>query len=719
MTNETRMYDTATPGTPVLPDAHAFRTAIDLCTPIGISLLDMEGRILFINVHFCMLVGCSSEELVGTLPPRSYWPPEERDTIEGALQDALAGRHPPDGVEVIFMRKNGERFPVQLLISPINDSTTGVPSGWVVSVLDITRRATAEAHLKRNHERLRLMVEVSQFKAGSIQELLDFSLERVVALSGSTIGYIYHYHEERREFVLNTWSREGMPACPITDPQTIRRLDETGVWGEVVRQRRPIVLNEYQTSHPLENGHSAGHSVLQRFMGIPVFDGDRIVAVVGVGNKPTPYDDADVEQLALLVSGVWSCVHKLDLETRLQTVRERFEFALSSGRLAIWEWSPVTSALEWSDSIDGMLGYERGQFPRTPTAWEAILHPDDRDRVLLALQRHLDEDAPYRIDYRVRKRSGEYVHWSGSAITFRDEQGKPLRMIGTCADITVRKQTEINLKQMQAQLIQQEKMASIGQLAAGVAHEINNPVGFIASNLTTLGKYHQRIETYLQVLEKALLERSGGVWPDAVAACRGALKVERIRDDLGDLLQESREGVERVKGIVADLKSFSRSDERRTTLVDLNRCVRTTLNIVRNEYKYVANLLLELQETLPPVRGNAQQLSQVIANLLVNAAHAIVGHGDVAVRTWHDGDDVLLTVSDTGSGIPPEHLEQIFDPFFTTKEVGKGTGLGLSICYDIVKKHGGRIAVESEPGCGTTFTVSLPVSSRELGENRE
>lgn len=254
-------------------------------------------------------------------------------------------------------------------------------------------------------------------------------------------------------------------------------------------------------------------------------------------------------------------------------------------------------------------------------------------------------------------------------------------------------------------------MASIGQLAAGVAHEINNPVGFIASNLSTLGKYRQRLEEYIGLLEESLMQHNDGTWPDMVAKNRRLLKIDHILADLDELINESMEGVDRVKSIVADLKSFSRSDDRRTTLVDLNQCVQTTLNIVRNEYKYVAELSLDLQDELPPVRGNSQQLSQVIANLVINAAQAIEGHGAIVIKTWRDNCDVLLSVSDTGTGIPPEHLEQIFDPFFTTKEAGKGTGLGLSICYDILKKHQGKIAVESRVGHGSAFTVRLPVSS--------
>ncbi|MBV5328255.1 MAG: response regulator [Chlorobium sp.] len=274
--------------------------------------------------------------------------------------------------------------------------------------------------------------------------------------------------------------------------------------------------------------------------------------------------------------------------------------------------------------------------------------------------------------------------------------------------IDEQKKSEQSLKQMQMHMIQQEKMASIGQLAAGVAHEINNPVGFIASNLYTLDKYGQRIGDYIQILEKAFLERTGGEWPDSVKVVRTSLKIDRILSDLSGLVNESLDGVNRVKSIVKDLKSFSRSDDQQTDLVDLNQCLQSTLNIVRNEYRYVAELLLDPQKDLPPIRGNSHHLSQVIANLVVNAAQAIDGQGTITIRTWQDDCNVLLSVTDTGKGIPPENFSQVFEPFFTTKVAGEGTGLGLSISRDILNRQKGEISLESTIGKGSTFTIRLP-----------
>lgn len=278
--------------------------------------------------------------------------------------------------------------------------------------------------------------------------------------------------------------------------------------------------------------------------------------------------------------------------------------------------------------------------------------------------------------------------------------------------IDEQKKSEQTLKQMQMHMIQQEKMASIGQLAAGVAHEINNPVGFIASNLNTLDKYGQRIVDYIQIMEKAFLECTGGQLPDSVKDVRTSLKIDHILSDLSGLVNESLDGVNRVKSIVKDLKSFSRSDDQQTDLVDMNQCLQSTLNIVRNEYKYIAELLLDPQKDLPLIRGNSHHLSQVIANLVLNAAQAIEGQGTITIRTWQDECNVLLSVTDTGKGIPPENFTQVFEPFFTTKASGLGTGLGLSISRDILSRQNGEIALESTIGKGSTFTIRLPFESK-------
>ena len=266
------------------------------------------------------------------------------------------------------------------------------------------------------------------------------------------------------------------------------------------------------------------------------------------------------------------------------------------------------------------------------------------------------------------------------------------------------------IQQVQIQLMQSEKMAAIGQLAAGIAHEINNPVGFVTSNLKTLEIYKQDIFEILDAYEA--LEAACTSDEAALLKLR-TLKQKKdfgfLRTDIGQLILESRNGMTRVAKIVSDLKDFAHAENKEWLWADLNSGLDATLNIVWNEIKYHCTLNKAYGD-IPKVYCMASQINQVFLNLLVNAAQAIPEKGEISIRTGQVGEEVFIAIADTGSGIPAENLARIFEPFFTTKPVGKGTGLGLAISFDIVQKHKGRIEVESTVGKGTTFTVWLPMN---------
>jgi signal transduction histidine kinase len=260
------------------------------------------------------------------------------------------------------------------------------------------------------------------------------------------------------------------------------------------------------------------------------------------------------------------------------------------------------------------------------------------------------------------------------------------------------------------QLLQSEKMASIGQLAAGVAHEINNPIGFVYSNLSMLEKYVQDTLQMLDLYEQVESEITNPAVLDRLQLAKKELDISYLKTDLHALMQESRDGIVRVKVIVQNLKDFSHvgaSDE--WHFADLRQGLESTLSIVNNEIKYKADIVREYAD-IPDVECLSSQLNQVFMNLLVNAAYAITERGTITLRTGCAGDEVWVEIADTGQGIPPEYLKKIFDPFFTTKPIGKGTGLGLSLSYGILQKHHGRLEVKSELGRGTTFRLSLPVT---------
>lgn len=267
------------------------------------------------------------------------------------------------------------------------------------------------------------------------------------------------------------------------------------------------------------------------------------------------------------------------------------------------------------------------------------------------------------------------------------------------------------LEDAQNKLLQSEKLASIGLLAGGVAHEMNNPIGFVNSNLGTLKHYAESLLAIIDAYEAVEADadpRCAGLFAKA-AALKAAFELEYLKEDLRQLFRESQDGLDRVRRIIQALKDFSRTDAAETwRLDDINQGLESTLCVVWNELKYKCEVRKEYAD-LPTVECVMSNLNQAFMNLLVNAAHAIREHGVVTVRTACTGEEVWVEISDDGEGIAPENLSHIFDPFFTTRAVGKGSGLGLSISYGIVEKHHGRIEVESELGRGACFRVCLPV----------
>lgn len=272
--------------------------------------------------------------------------------------------------------------------------------------------------------------------------------------------------------------------------------------------------------------------------------------------------------------------------------------------------------------------------------------------------------------------------------------------------------TELNitLSDTRDQLVQSEKLASIGQLAAGVAHEINNPIGYVHSNIGTLERYLGdlfRMVAAYQTAETAIADERV---KSRLQALRREIDLGFLMEDIPILMEESKEGITRVKRIVQDLKDFSRMDTSGDwQWTDLHQAIDSTINIVGNEVKYRAEIVKEYG-VLPEVQCLPSQMKQVFMNLLVNAAHAITGdRGVITIRTHAEGGRVVLDFADSGSGIPEAIRNKVFDPFFTTKAVGKGTGLGLSLSYGIIQKHGGSIDIDSTVGVGTTFRIAIPI----------
>ncbi|WP_051617327.1 PAS domain S-box protein [Desulfonatronovibrio hydrogenovorans] len=425
---------------------------------------------------------------------------------------------------------------------------------------DITERKNIEEKMQLNEKRLQALLDLNDMKDASETRLTNFAMEAAVLLSGSSIGYIAFPSEDETVLNMYAWSSQAMKECAIKDKPVQYNLKDTGLWGEAIRQRCPVIINDYSAPNPLKKGTAAGHIHIERYMSVPIFDGDRIVIVAGVGNKETDYDDDDVRQLTLLMSGLWA--------------------------------------------------------------------------------------------------------------------------------ILCRKRSEDEREKLQDQLMQAQKMESVGILAGGVAHDFNNLLHTMQGNLELL---------------------SAGETLD-------------LRNS--ERLQAVSKSIDRAAQLVQQLLIFSRKASSRMLRVDVNQEVQQVVQILKRTVPKMINLVLDLEPDIDPVSGDPAQIEQILLNLTNNAVDSMPDGGKLTITTANveidmdfvekhpdalPGSYVLLAVTDTGWGMDKKTLKHIYDPFFTTKEVGQGTGLGLPSVYGIVKTHGGYIYCDSEAGQGTAFRVYLPV----------
>jgi signal transduction histidine kinase len=325
------------------------------------------------------------------------------------------------------------------------------------------------------------------------------------------------------------------------------------------------------------------------------------------------------------------------------------------------------------------------------------------------------------LDYRYQTPGGD-VRWVNSRSTPVYTNGGISGHVGTVADITERVKSDEQRKQMQVQLLHAQKMESIGQLAAGIAHEINTPTQYIGDNTRFLKDAFDGFKTVLDRQSELLHAVKAGTATDGLIAgvesASQTADLDYLTVEIPKAIQQSLDGVDRVANIVRAMKEFSHPGTAEKTAVDLNRGIESTLTVCHNEWKYVAEMVTQFDTDLPAVPCLPGEINQTILNIVVNAAHAIAdvvgntgqGKGTITVTTRRDGDWAEIRIRDTGTGIPERARPRVFDPFFTTKGVGKGTGQGLAIAHAvIVEKHGGTIAFETEDGKGTAFIIRLPL----------
>jgi PAS domain S-box-containing protein len=449
---------------------------------------------------------------------------------------------------------------------------------------------------------------------------------------------------------------------------------------------------------------------------------ERAINTEPIGYLLKPFDPATLR------TTIESSLHqfraaKVRAERSLQGAEAQFGAIFENSAFGVCWTSPSGRLLNVNASLADILGYESSaELLARVSDVQKEIYENPKDRQLLIRQLS-QEGAVHNFETRARKCDGSLIWISIHAQLIRDADGKDMYYESIIQDIDGQRRIQLERDQMEVMLRQAQKLESIGQLAAGIAHEINTPTQYVGDNVRFFGEAFGSIEKVLRVYAQLYESCKKGRVPDdlldQVTAEIQAADLEYLKGDIPRAIAQTQEGVDRIATIVRAMKEFSHPGTKEKISSDIHKAIESTLIVCRNEYKYIADLTTDLDPAMPLVPCYPGDFNHVIMNLVVNAAHAIADNlkgsintkGKILVVTQRDGDWAEIRISDSGTGISEGIRARIFDPFFTTKEVGKGTGQGLAICHAvIVKNHGGTITFDTEVGIGTTFIIRLPLS---------
>ncbi|AFM23574.1 PAS domain S-box protein [Desulfomonile tiedjei] len=631
------------------------------------------GEVLRSPGFFSML-GYEAEEFSASFEEwrRLIHPEDLEPTIE-ALDEYLSGKRDTYEVEFRVSNKSGDSVWMLSRGKVVARDRDGKPLRMIGTHADITERKRAEKLM------LIRMTLLEYAATHSTEELLQKTLDEVSAMTNSFIGFYHFVEDDQTTLNLQAWStRTVNEFCRAEGKGLHYGIDQAGVWVDCVYERKPVIHNDYSALHH-RKGMPPGHAPVIRELVVPVMRSDRIVAILGVGNKPSDYTEKDAEIVSYLADVVWETIQrKLAEEERIRLIT-----AIEQSAEMVMVTDAAGTILYANPAFEKITGYSREDaIGNKPNILKSGQHNND---FYEHLWKTITDGKVWSGRIINRKKDGSLFEEESTISPVKDDSGKIANYVAVKRDVT----REVSL---QAQLLQAQKMEAVGTLAGGIAHDFNNILQ------VTLG--------YSELL---LQEKEEG---DSEYA------------DLKKILHAAKNGAE----LVQSLLTFSRKVEPKFVQLSINRQITQVEKLLRRTIPRMIEIQLNLDPDVSEIDADPTQIEQVLMNLAVNARDAMPDGGTITIRT-HDvtldtdycnfhaeatpGDYVLLSVSDTGHGMHKEELQHIFEPFYTTKELGRGTGLGLAIIYGIIKQHGGHIACYSEVGKGTRFEIYFPAIKRD------
>jgi PAS domain S-box-containing protein len=686
-----------------MTEANRFREALDHVSTY-VYIKDTESRYVYANRQTLKLFGCTAAELPGSDDSR-FFPAETVRRLREIDLRVFQGQKTAEEIHVPDPA-NGARIYWEIK-TPIYAGPEGGPVWGLLGIsTDITERKNIESRLLRD---LRLRQAQARLYRPLVQPdislrdisgiVVDESRELLGCAEGyaGTLGLDLALHAQASARMAEECAVDGS-ASHLVFPTD---ADGTypGLWGHSLNTREPFYTND-PAGHPAARGLPADHARLASFLSVPVRLGERLVGQISLANKPGGFTSDDLEAMVQISEFYALAIQRIMTQHALQNEKALLEMILDGIHAGILVIHPATWRVEDANlNTLRLFGCAREELIGTAfddLGWQTI--EGGKVSASLALQ----ASGP-RSEFLLGRPDGSSVPVGTTLVRTRINSTEMILVI--IFDIS-------SQKELERQLLLAQKLESLGQLAAGIAHEINTPSQYVNDNLHFISDAFSQITGLMKkAAEHGLDEQCRMLWSEH--------NVDFLMQEIPLALSQSVEGIARISTIVTAMKRFSHPGSDQRDAININEALRTTALIGRNEWKYHAELVFDLDEDLPLVPGYANDLNQVFLNVLVNGSQAIEqvvagtgGMGTLTISTRHRGDWVEIRFRDTGCGIPPEHLPRIFDPFFTTKPVGKGTGQGLAISYQIISKHGGRIEYASTHGQGTECVISLPLSSQ-------